>query len=118
MIITKLIKKENNTKTDDSCCPIEHAMHTIGKRWTALIIRDLAQGTKRYCELERSLTNISPRILSQRLSELENTEIIERKVIAEMPVRVEYSLTKKGTDLIKVIDSMATWGKKWHKRGK
>ncbi|HDZ86747.1 MAG TPA: transcriptional regulator [Actinobacteria bacterium] len=88
-------------------------MNIIGKRWTALIIRDLASGTKRYCELERLLDNISPKVLSQRLSELEQQQIVKREVIAEVPVRVEYSLTAKGKDLVKVIDSMAAWGQQY-----
>ncbi len=98
---------------DERMCPVERTMNILGKRWAALIIRDLADGTKRFCQLERSLTNISPRILSQRLNELEENSIIVRNVMAEVPVRVEYSLTQKGKGLIEVIDSMATWGTKW-----
>lgn len=85
----------------------------IGKRWTALIIRDLVAGTRRFCELEQSSEGISPKMLSQRLHELESEGIVAREVYPEVPVRVEYSLTKKGRALKKVIDSMADWGGRW-----
>lgn len=102
-----------STQEKTQSCPVERTMNIIGKRWTALIIRDLAVDSKRFCQLERSLCGISPRMLSKRLLELENAKIVDRSVIAEIPVRVEYSLTQKGKDLIKVIDSMASWGTKW-----
>lgn len=98
-----------------SSCPIHKTMMIIGKRWTALIIRDLVTGKKRFCQLEQSLPGISPKMLSQRLSELERCGIVTRKVYAEVPVRVEYELTKRGRDLKQVIDSMADWGEKWLK---
>jgi DNA-binding HxlR family transcriptional regulator len=88
-------------------------MMIIGKRWTAVIIRDLVSGTKRFCQLEQSLEGISAKMLSQRLQELEAEGIVERRVFPEVPVRVEYTLTEKGLDLKKVIDSMAIWGEKW-----
>lgn len=109
----KIIKEQIIENCEANCCPVETTMNIIGKRWTALIIRDLASGTKRYCELERLLDNISPKVLSQRLSELEQQQIVKREVIAEVPVRVEYSLTAKGKDLVKVIDSMAAWGQQY-----
>ena len=94
-------------------CPVHKTMMVIGKRWTALIIRDLVSGTKRFCQLEHSLDGISPKMLSQRLHELETLDIVKRVVYPEVPVRVEYSLTEKGRDLKKVVDSMAAWGGKW-----
>ncbi len=97
----------------ETSCPIHKAMMIIGKRWTALIIRDLVMGTKRFCQLEQSLKGISPKMLSQRLHELEEEGLVSRAVFAEVPVRVEYSLTDKGRDLKAVIDSMAVWGEKW-----
>lgn len=96
-----------------TACPIHKAMLVIGKRWTALIIRDLVIGTKRFGELEHSLHGISPKMLSQRLHELEAQGLVDREVYAEVPVRVEYSLTEKGLGLKKVIESMAAWGEKW-----
>jgi DNA-binding HxlR family transcriptional regulator len=94
-------------------CPIQKAMMIIGKRWTALIVRDLVTGTKRFCQLEHSLNGISPKMLSSRLHELECEGLVCREVYAEVPVRVEYSLTDKGMDLREVIDSMAAWGERW-----
>lgn len=93
--------------------PIYQALEIIGKRWAVLIVRDLMGGKKRFSELQRSLDGVSPKILSQRLDELEAWGILTRKVFPEVPVRVEYSLTKKGTDLKPVLDSMVNWGEKW-----
>lgn len=88
-------------------------MLIVGKRWTPIIIRDLVSGKKRFGELERSLGGISPKTLSQRLSELEEWGIVNREIFAEVPVRVEYSLTEKGFGLKQIIDSMADWGNQW-----
>ena len=97
----------------ETACPIHKAMMIIGKRWTALIVRDLVAGTRRFCQLEQSLKGISARVLSQRLQELEEQGLVKRCVFPEVPVRVEYSLTEKGRDLKHVIESMAAWGEKW-----
>lgn len=93
---------------------IAAAMDIIGSKWTALILRDLAGGSKRFCELERSLTGISPRTLSQRLDSLEQQKIITKQTYAEVPPRTEYTLTQKGIDLIPVIKQMAAWGNKYY----
>lgn len=98
---------------DGHVCPVETAMGIIGKRWTAIIIRDLVTGKKRFGELEHSLGGISAKVLSQRLDELEKCGIVTREIFPEVPVRVEYRLTDKGSDLKKVIDSMSDWGTKW-----
>lgn len=103
----------SDCEQNEAACPIHFAMMVIGKRWTALIIRDLVTGTKRFCQLEHSLDGISPKMLSQRLHELEDQELVKREVYPEVPVRVEYSLTEKGMGLKNVIDSMAAWGEKW-----
>jgi len=100
-------------KQEQVTCPVHKTMMIIGKRWTALIIRDLVSGTKRFCQLEQSLAGISPKMLSQRLHELETCGVVKREIYPEVPVRVEYSLTDKGLDLKKVIDSMASWGDRW-----
>lgn len=85
----------------------------MGNKWTALLIMELAKGPTRFCALETSLEGISPRTLSQRLDELEGKSVINKKKFAEVPPRVEYSLTKKGQDLIPILKSMATWGNKY-----
>lgn len=96
-----------------TACPIHKTMVIIGKRWTVLIVRDLVDGKKRFCQLEQSLAGISPKMLSQRLSELERWGIVSRTVYPEVPVRVEYELTDRGHGLKQVIDSMAAWGETW-----
>ena len=92
---------------------IAAAMKIIGSKWTALLLRDLAGGPKRFNELERSLTGISPRTLSQRLLDLEQHGIISKQSYAEVPPRTEYTLTPKGLDLIPVLRQMAAWGDKY-----
>lgn len=105
---------------------IASAMEIIGNKWTALILRDLTTGPKRFSELERSLkqgrrtsgfSSISPRTLSQRMSDLEEHGIVSRKVYAEMPPRCEYTLTPKGEDLVPILRQMAVWGEKYYDAG-
>lgn len=93
---------------------IASAMAIIGNKWTALILRDLAHGPKRFSELEKLVDGINPRTLSQRLDDLEKHNIISKKSFAEVPPRIEYRLTKKGQDLIPVLQQMAAWGNKYY----
>jgi DNA-binding HxlR family transcriptional regulator len=93
---------------------IASAMEIIGNKWTALILRDLAQCPKRFSELEKSVGNINPRTLSQRLDDLEKHGIITKKSFAEVPPRIEYTLTQKGEDLVPVLQQMAAWGEKYY----
>jgi|SRR5581483_4132122 len=93
---------------------IASAMKIIGNKWTALLLRDLYGGPKRFGELERSLVGISPRTLSQRLDDLEQCAIIAKKIYREAPPHTEYSLTDKGNDLIPVLQQMAAWGTKYY----
>ncbi len=76
-------------------------------------MRDLAEGRSRFCELERSLSGISPRTLSLRLRDLEGAGIVERQTYAEVPPRVEYVLTEKGHALLPIIDDMRSFGRQW-----
>ncbi len=92
---------------------IASAMQIIGNKWTALILRDLFSGPKRFCELEKSVGDINPRTLSQRLDDLEAHGIITRRSFAEVPPRTEYTLTAKGQDLQPILKQMATWGTKY-----
>ena len=89
---------------------IASAMQIIGNKWTALILRDLMNGPQRFCELERSVGNINPRTLSQRLADLEENGIITKQIFAEVPPRTEYTLTQKGHDLLPILQQMAAWG--------
>ncbi len=82
-------------------------------KWTLLLVRDLAAGTSRFCELERSLAGISPRTLSLRLRALEEEAIVERHTFGEVPPRVEYALTAKGRALLPIIDDMRAYGEDW-----
>ena len=82
-------------------------------KWTLLVIRDLAEDSQRFCELERSLEGISPRTLSLRLRALEEEGIVERRTYPEVPPRVEYALTEKGRALVPLIESMRSYGKNW-----
>jgi DNA-binding HxlR family transcriptional regulator len=93
---------------------IASAMEIIGNKWTALILRDLSNGPKRFSELEKSVGAINPRTLSQRLDDLEKHAIITKTSFAEVPPRIEYQLTEKGEDLVPVLRQMAAWGEKYY----
>jgi DNA-binding HxlR family transcriptional regulator len=97
----------------DSGCPVCATADIICGKWTILVIRDLAEGRSRFCELERSLAGISPRTLSLRLRALEAQGIVERHTFPEVPPRVEYSLTPKGLALVPLIDTMRSYGREW-----
>jgi DNA-binding HxlR family transcriptional regulator len=97
----------------DPTCPVCRTADIVCGKWTLLLVRDLAEGRSRFCELERSLNGISPRTLSLRLRALEEEGIVERQTYAEVPPRVEYSLTAKGRALIPIIEGMRTYGERW-----
>lgn len=94
-------------------CGVCACADILCSKWTAIVIRDLAESSARFCELERSLKGISPRTLSLRLRDLEEHGIVERNTFAEVPPRVEYALTTKGRALIPVIDAMRKYGEDW-----
>src|SRR4051795_3004788 len=94
-------------------CPVVRTADIVCGKWTLLVIRDLAEGRCRFCELERSLEGISPRTLSLRLRALEEQGVLERKTFPEVPPRVEYSLTEKGRALVPIIEDMRTYGRSW-----
>ena len=98
---------------DSVGCPVARTAAIIGNRWTPLIVRDLARGKRRFSELERSLTGISPKTLSERLKRLEEAGVVARACFAEVPPRVDYSLTAKGYSLLPVIESMREFGTNW-----
>lgn len=100
----------NNTAIEPKVGCIASAMEIIGNKWTALILRDLFTGSKRFCELEKTVGNINPRTLSQRLDNLEAHGIITKKSFSEVPPRIEYTLTDKGLDLQPILEQMAAWG--------
>lgn len=94
-------------------CSIEKALDILGGKWTFLIIRDLFSGTKRFGELRKSLSGVSPKTLSERLKELEEKGVITRVAYPTVPPTVEYSLTEKGKSLKPIIKEMKLWGAKW-----
>ena len=97
----------------DSSCPVCRTADIVCGKWTLLLVRELADGRSRFCELERSLSGISPRTLSLRLRALEEEEIVERQEFSEVPPRVEYALTDKGRALLPIIDDMREYGERW-----
>src|SRR4051812_49925061 len=97
----------------DDVCPVCATAELVCAKWTILVIRDLAEGRSRFCELERSLAGISPRTLSLRLRALEEAGIVDRRTYPEVPPRVEYELTEKGSALLPLIDDMRQYGREW-----
>jgi DNA-binding HxlR family transcriptional regulator len=97
----------------DATCPVCRTAEIVCGKWTLLIIRDLAEGRSRFCELERSLAGISPRTLSLRLRALEEEGIVARRTFPEVPPRVEYALTEKGRALVPIVEDMRAYGKRW-----
>ena len=91
-------------------CPVEITMGLIGDKWKVLIVRDLLTGTKRFGELKKSVTGITQKVLTSNLRQMEASGLVKRKVFAEVPPRVEYSLTETGFSLKPILDSMVQWG--------
>jgi DNA-binding HxlR family transcriptional regulator len=97
-----------------SLCPrYEVAFDLLGKKWTGLIIRSLLDGPKRFSDLTEIISNISAKVLADRMKELEQLGIITRNVYPEIPVRIEYDLTDKGRDLKTSLDEIQQWAEKW-----
>ena len=97
-------------KKDLPACPVETTLLFLGEKWRVLILRDLMEGTKRFGELRKSESGISQKVLTSNLRAMEEGGIVKRKVYAEVPPRVEYSLTETGKSLQPVLDSMTDWG--------
>jgi DNA-binding HxlR family transcriptional regulator len=97
----------------DETCPVCRTAEVVCGKWTLLLVRDLADGCSRFCELERSLQGISPRTLSLRLRALEDEGIVERQTFSEVPPRVEYALTEKGRALLPIVEGMRSYGEEW-----
>lgn len=90
-------------------CPVETALKLIGNRWKMLILRDLMPGKKRFSELMHSIGTISQKVLNAQLRQMEADGLVHREVYAEVPPRVEYSLTELGQSLAPVVEAMRTW---------
>lgn len=91
-------------------CPVETTLMLIGDKWKVLILRDLMPGTKRFGELKKSIGNVSQKVLTAQLRDMEEKGLVSRKVYAEVPPRVEYSLTELGRSLKPILDAMWDWG--------
>ncbi len=97
-------------------CPVETTLTLISDKWKVLIVRDLLTGTKRFGELRRLVGDVSQKVLTQQLREMEEDGLVQRVVYAEVPPRVEYSLTPLGESLRPVLDAMWAWGEAYKKR--
>ena len=105
--------KNNGPKPPALCATFHQAIELIGRRWTGAIISLLLQSRCRFATLRDAIPEITDRMLSERLQELESQGIVERTVIPEMPVRVEYALTKKGRALASAVEAISDWAHKW-----
>ena len=91
-------------------CPVETTLMLIGDKWKVLILRDLMNGTRRFGELKKSIGTVSQKVLTAQLRDMEEKGLLTRKVYAEVPPRVEYTLTETGYSLKPILDSMWAWG--------
>lgn len=91
-------------------CPVETTLTLIGDKWKVLILRDLLTGTKRFGELKKSVGNVSQKVLTAQLRKMEESGLLTRTVYAEVPPRVEYSLTELGRSLQPILNAMQIWG--------
>lgn len=97
-------------------CPVETTLTLIGDKWKVLILRDLITGTKRFGELKKSIGSVSQKVLTAQLRDMEAKGLVNRKVYAEVPPRVEYSLTELGQSLKPILDAMWNWGEDYKAR--
>lgn len=105
-----------NTKTtikELPACPVETTLTLISDKWKVLILRDLLPGTKRFGELKKSLGNVSQKVLTSQLRQMEDSGLLTRTVYAEVPPRVEYTLTELGYSLQPILDAMKIWGENY-----
>ena len=115
MVTSSILKvMRGDTKVvPELCAKFHHASELIGRRWTGAIIFVLLRSRCRFATLREAIPDITDRMLSERLQELEDEGIVERTVIPETPVRVEYALTKKGRELSTAFEAIGTWAHKW-----
>ncbi len=105
--------KEQNEPKALPDCPVETTLMLIGDKWKVLILRDLMPGTKRFGELKKSIGSVSQKVLTAQLRNMEESGLVNRKVYAEVPPKVEYSLTELGKSLKPILDSMKNWGENY-----
>jgi DNA-binding HxlR family transcriptional regulator len=107
------IMNEQKTVKELPACPVETTLSLIGDKWKVLILRDLLPGTKRFGELKKSVGNVSQKVLTAQLRTMEANGLLTRTVYAEVPPRVEYTLTELGKSLKPVLDAMWNWGEEY-----
>lgn len=103
-------------KKELPACPVETTLMLISDRWKVLIIRDLLEGTKRFGELKKSIGSISQKVLTANLRAMEESGLLTRKVYAEVPPKVEYTLTEIGYSLKPILDAMVQWGTEYQNK--
>jgi DNA-binding HxlR family transcriptional regulator len=104
-----------NSMSHNVCPKFDYATKILGKRWVSLILYELMEGPKRFHELEQTI-GVTGKMLSDRLKELEEEQLVLRTVYAETPVRIEYSLTERGTSMRPVMQSIRDWANEWVKK--
>ena len=109
---------EMTAKADLPACPVETTLTLIGDKWKVLILRDLMPGTKRFGELKKSVGNVSQKVLTAQLRAMEESGLVHREVYAEVPPRVEYSLTELGKSLKPILNAMWAWGEGYQARNR
>ena len=105
-------------KKELPACPVEATLQLIGDKWKVLILRDLMDGTKRFGELKKGINGVSQKVLTSNLRTMETNGLVSRKVYAEVPTKVEYTLTETGYSLKPVLDVMTVWGEEYKERTK
>lgn len=108
-------KSDKKKNKELPACPVETTLSLIGNKWKVLILRDLMEGTRRFGQLKKSVGDISQKVLTGQLRDMEESGLVSRKVYAEVPPRVEYSLTELGLSLKPVLDAMVEWGTDYKK---
>ena len=106
----------DTTKIELPACPVETTLTIISDKWKVLILRDLMTGTKRFGELKKSIGNVTQKVLTSQLRQMEESGLLTRKVYPEVPPRVEYTLTELGYSLKPILDAMWTWGEEYKKK--
>lgn len=99
-------------------CPVETTLMVIGDKWKVLILRDLMNGTMRFSELKKSIGHVSQKVLTTQLRDMEAKGLVTRQVFAEVPPRVEYTLTETGYSLKPVLDAMWIWGNNYQAKNR
>jgi DNA-binding HxlR family transcriptional regulator len=107
------IEQSRTTEHNATACPLTRTIRLIGDVWTLLIVHNLMRGSRRFGELLDALGNVSPKTVSQRLKMLEEVKLVDRQAYAEIPPRVEYTLTEKGFALVHIIEAMQEFGENY-----